>query len=428
MQQLRDLVAALTDRAGAIAEVVERDLTVAAGSVRPARTARAAASGQSPAAAAGIAVTWLLGELAELGELGAGDRVRPVSLEPLRVAAGRAAAEGQPVGSVLDPYLSAGWAIWEAAAAMPDAGPALPALGGVLLRAGDAAAAAIAAAYADAEASLAARTASARREFLDELLAARPGDASAARVARRAPAYGLEPGKGLELVLTAAAGRELGDDDPEIGRFAAALGPRAMIVATDSGRALAVVRPGVVREAALRGALDAAFGPGGWTAIVAAADEGPAGVGEAAAGAHAALGIALRRGRRGTIEAPSATRLEQALLVDAAGLAEGVDAVLGPLASTPRTGDRLVATLRTFLEAAGNRHETARRLGLAPRTVAYRLRRIESRLGTRLQGEPLLRLAAALFARELLDAGDPDTSSEPARASGVRTRRGPARR
>ena len=45
-----------------------------------------------------------------------------------------------------------------------------------------------------------------------------------------------------------------------------------------------------------------------------------------------------------------------------------------------------------------NIRETARRLHLASRTVAYRLERIESLLGTSLDGDGSMRIAAALMA------------------------------
>ncbi len=409
MTQYPSIRALLVERAASIAEVVARDLAAAGTAADPLPTARSA-------------VDWLLSELR------AGDRVRPASLDALRDEARGASAAGRPVASILDPYLSAGWAIWEASVGLPGAAPALPALGGILMRAGDAAAAAIATAYADAEAAQAARTASARREFIDEVLVARPGDPSLARLARRSPAYGLAVGIRVHVVL-AAADRDLGDDDPEASRLAAELGPRASIVATDRGRALAVIRGAEVRDASVRAALDSAIGSGAWTAVAVAVDEGLTGIGAAVASAHAALGIAVRLGRRGRLEPPEATLLEQAFLADEALLTTAVDAVLAPVATVPRTGAALVTTLRVFLETAGNRRETARRLGLAPRTVAYRLRRIEGRLGIRLEGASLLRLGAALFARDLV-ASTPSGTHGARRRPGapIRPRRGPARR
>ena len=50
-------------------------------------------------------------------------------------------------------------------------------------------------------------------------------------------------------------------------------------------------------------------------------------------------------------------------------------------------GEELIETLEVYLGSKQNIRETARRLHLAPRTVAYRLERIETLLGVRLDGE-----------------------------------------
>jgi DNA-binding PucR family transcriptional regulator len=71
---------------------------------------------------------------------------------------------------------------------------------------------------------------------------------------------------------------------------------------------------------------------------------------------------------------------------------------LGPLLADQRMGEELIETLEVYLGSKQNIRETARRLHLAPRTVAYRLERIETLLGVRLDGEITMRLGAALIA------------------------------
>ena len=61
-------------------------------------------------------------------------------------------------------------------------------------------------------------------------------------------------------------------------------------------------------------------------------------------------------------------------------------------------GEELIETLEVYLGAKQNIREAARRLHLAPRTVAYRLERIESLLGSELEGEAVVRVSAALVA------------------------------
>ena len=70
----------------------------------------------------------------------------------------------------------------------------------------------------------------------------------------------------------------------------------------------------------------------------------------------------------------------------------------GRSSADPRMGEELVETLEVYLGSKQNIRETARRLHLAPRTVAYRLERIETLLGQELDGEVAMRLGAALLA------------------------------
>ena len=64
----------------------------------------------------------------------------------------------------------------------------------------------------------------------------------------------------------------------------------------------------------------------------------------------------------------------------------------------PSSIEELIETLEVYLGAKQNIREAARRLHLAPRTVAYRLERIESLLGSELEGETVVRVSAALVA------------------------------
>jgi ActR/RegA family two-component response regulator len=325
-----------------------------------------------------------------------------IDLGRLRDLATAAAAASEPVGPLLDRYLSSGWALWEAVAASgPLSQETLVAFGAALLRIGDAAAAAIADAYAATERDLATRSASARREFVDQLLAHRPNDPGLARLVRRAAAYGLGAPTPLRIVVV-AAGRELDDDDALVGRIARELGPRASLVATDRGRLLALVRSVVVGEAAIARILAATSG-GRWVAASTTPDDiGTIGI--AVAEAHAAVDVAVRLGIDGRIVGPEDVLLERALLLDVRMLDAGARAALGPLLDAPRTGGHLVETLRVFLETGGNRRETARRLGLAPRTVAYRIVRAEQLLRGPVLGPGILRLATAIHALDLAAA------------------------
>lgn len=376
-------------------------------------------AGGAPAAAAVAEARRTVEEL--LASLRKGPIPGPDTLERLREAAAGSARAGGPLQPLLDATLSAGWVLWAAATARPGLDPAaLAALGDALLRTGDAAATAIADGHAAAGRELARRSASDLRELLDELLELADGDDTGrARLGRRLGEIGLDPSLAVRLVVVDAA-RDLHDGDPEVVEVARRLGrgsvaglgdPRALggpgrppVVASSRGRLVVLVPSGGAGAD-----VDAALGllGAGWVGV-----ETPAtdllGTGAALREATAGLSIARRLGRIERIVPVTALALERALLADPELLAVAVERELGPLLTAPRGGP-LIGTLEAYLAERENLRATARRLGLAPRTVAYRLERIERLLGGRLDGERLVRLAAVLFSRRLLD-GTPATN------------------
>lgn len=367
------------------------------------------------------ALDWILDRLRADGS------VDTPALVPLREAGAAAARRGEPVARPLDRVLSAGWVVWEAAVRGGAAdGAVLAALGNALLRIGDAAAAAIAAGHAEAEREVAARTAAARRELLDEILDLPAGDADAsARLARRSVALGLDPSAAYD-VLVADVGRDLGDEDPEIGRFLVAAGsllpgrpagePRAddrglgrpagtgPIAGTRSGRLVVLAEsrwPGWRR---LGDGLPGLAAGTDWIAVRVSGANGIGSVAEAAGTAVATLRVALRLGLRGRILDPAELALERLVLADPTLSERAVATELGPLLADRRLGRDLVETIAVYVATRGNARATARRLRLAPRTVAYRLERARKLLGRPLEGDGLLRLAAAAFIARVLEA------------------------
>ena len=362
------------------------------------------------------AIAWLVERLAVAPEL------TPDALAALRDEGARLAWTGESLALVLDRYLSTGWVVWGTAAQPGADAAALAALGRALLRAVDHAAAALGEGYSGAERDIAARTASARREYLDELLDLPPDDpAAAARIRRRAAQFGLDAAHDYR-VLVADVGRELEDDGPELDRVAGALArPRraerkldaapAPIVATRRGR-LVVFAPatGVVpRE--LDALLERMADGGAWRAAVSRSVRGVAGVGGAYREAIETLDAAARTGRRGRVDAEELL-LERALLADEELARQAVDVELAPLLAAPRNAELLVETLRTWLSAGQNIRRAARALDVAPRTVAYRLSRIEALLGVTLGSAPVGRLATALEIRRLLGRDPASTARD----------------
>ena len=103
--------------------------------------------------------------------------------------------------------------------------------------------------------------------------------------------------------------------------------------------------------------------------------------------------------------------LERALVADPVLASAGVDRWLGPLEGAARGGPELVRTLEAWLEAGESVVASARILGVAPRTVSYRLERVASILGVpTLDADHRARLSAAILVRRP--------------ASGIRRQRG----
>jgi hypothetical protein len=408
------LLESLDDEVDTLGDRVARDV------------ARGATPGDGELEVARSAVRWLLDSLR------AGPVPTPSALRVLRDGGAAQARAGEPVGPVLDRTLSAGWVLWAAVTATPGLpAPALAALGEALLRTGDAASAAIADAHAAAERELATRSASALRGLLDELLELPEGDGPGrARLGRRLAEAGIPHDRAVTLVLV-DAGRELADGDRLVTDVARALGramgsvpgvsdPRSLggqvpaaVVATTRGQVVLLLPAGrwsVDPTPALR-----VLGSG-WIAVTSPAAT-LSGVAAAFRDAAASLVVAVRLGLRDRVLPAEALSLERAMLAAPAQLAAAVERELAPLEAAPR-GAALVETVEAYLAERENIRAAGRRLGVAPRTVAYRLARVERLLGGPLDADRRLRLATALFARRLLVPRDVVSPQE----------RGPARR
>lgn len=335
-------------------------------------------------------------------------RLSQAELARLQAEGAAAARAGRPVRQAIDRYLSTGWVIWDQAlrsAERPDR-EVLAALGAALLRAGDDAAAALAAGHTEAETRLARQAGSARRAVIDELLGPAPTDAEAAiRRGQRATTLGLEPEAPYRLVVVRAADA-VEDQDGRVEAveriLARAPSRQASLVTARQGDLVLILAdpwrsPGSLDEtgAALRKV-------GAWWAV----DAGPVRIGELGAtltAARSGIEVCQRLDREGRIVPLADLALERAMLVDPALLRGGVATWLGPILGAPRGGEALVATLEAWLAAGQSVTATARALGLGARTVSYRLERIAALLGRpSLDPQTRLRLATALVGQRLL--------------------------
>ena len=340
-------------------------------------------------------------------------------LELFREQGAAGARAGIPRAAFLDRFLTAGWVMWDAVCATDrfDA-RTLASFGSWLLRGLDLVASAVAEGYIAADRELMARRAEARRSFLEEILSSiAPDPAEAARLRRAAMRYGLDVDASYRLIVVAADGDEE-TEHARADRVGGLIGVAPTVIRSRSGITLPEVlawhRWIVVLVPAewsgserLRQALDHVVGTE-WTALVGRPVTGVGALASSLARLTATLRAAERLGHRGWIAGPDDLAVEELLLVDPGLLAAAVGRELGPLLADPRMGDELVETLRVYLESGQNMRETARRLHLANRTIAYRLERVEHLIGQPLEGPIVERLAVALLAYRL---GRPDAPS-----------------
>lgn len=368
----------------------------------PALAAAVAADVGEPAEAIAPVVGHVLDALARPGRLAEGELAR------LRGEGSAAARAGLPVQAPIDRYLSTGWVVWAHARQLAPAiqPELLAALGAALLRAGDDAAAALAAGYSEAERHLAARAGATRRAIVDELLDSLPLDpAATARLAQRAALVGLDPATAYRLIaIRAAAGFEDGAAPiEEVTRvLARSPGRKSYLVAPRQGDLFVVLADPWPAAASLAEIWTAFDDLAGWWAVRGRPVAVTA-LGGAAAEARAGLDTVRRLGRSGELVPLASIALDRALAADQRLLAEGVGAWLDPLLAAPRGGEALVATVEAWLAAGQSVAGAARVLGLGERTVSYRLERIAALLDRpRLDADARLHLAAALLGRRLI--------------------------
>jgi hypothetical protein len=330
---------------------------------------------------------------------------------------GAAAAErGVPTERLIDRFMSALPAIWAVARELDPEPDALADLGAWLLGGADIAALAIAEGYLGTDRAVVARDATARRAFLEELLTSILHDpAASARLRRLATRYGLDPAAAYRLIAISLPATSADDEVHALAdRLAARVdAPSSADLARGTasllglpqvmgrGRRVVVLAradwPGTLR---LRRALDD-LAPG-WVAVGSAPIDGVDGLSHALAGLIETLRAADRMARAGWIDDADDLAVERLLMLDEALLEVIVARELGPLLREARMGGELVETLRVYFEAGENMREAARRMHLAPRTVAYRLERIEEILGRPIDGEIRPRLSVALMAYRAL--------------------------
>jgi hypothetical protein len=278
--------------------------------------------------------------------------------------------------------------------------------------------------YRAAEGEMVARDAAARRAALDEMIGAAGDARTATRSRRLAMRYGLDPDASYRVVAILpgsradptpdAPGIDDGDLETIAGRIDHLLrrpsrhdhgpgsGIRVPLAITWRGSIVALLGTDPREWRQLQSAAAKVLGSDlpSWIAIAMWA-EGVSGFGPALIELQEGLRVAVMIGRSGLVDDLAELGLERLLLSDPGLAAVILDRELGPLLADKRMGEELIETVQVFFDVGENRRETARRMHLADRTIAYRLDRAIALLGHDLDGEAGRRLNIALALRRL---------------------------
>jgi DNA-binding PucR family transcriptional regulator len=304
------------------------------------------------------------------------------------VLGARAAEQGVALRAVVDLYLSAAWRAWPRLPVVTgDDAAAIREAGRVVLRASDDVVAAVAEGFTAARRAVVRGEASARREFVDDLLS---GTADPSGMLARAESYGLQLA-GAHAVVVIDADAPFREATPMLSDVAAALtvvlGDLDVLITTRDGRLVIVLptlSPEVIDRAvdAMRAAVtgDQRYGHRARLAL-GRGYAGPSGVARSFAEAREAHAIADRVGLTDAVVRAENLLIYQVLLRDRAALTDLIETVLTPLRAARGGAGPLLDTLHAYLGCGGNTTRAAAVLHLSVRAVTYRLDRVAELTG-----------------------------------------------
>ena len=341
-----------------------------------------------------------------------GVRLGRNELAAFRALGARAADDGVALPALVDLYLSAAWRSWRLlpAVAGEDA-EAVRVAGEVVLHAVDDAVAAVADGFHTARRVAVRLEESARREFVDDLLA---GTGEPVAMLARSERFGLDP-TGPHIVAVVRGAGLVDDSSPLVSQAASSL--TDSFVTTRHG-SLVVVVPAVAAaeaHAAISKLSHALTGADGPSVGVGRALSGVAGIAQSYAEARDVLQLADRLGLAGPVVRADQLLVFRVLLRDRPVLMDLIEAVLAPLRTARGGAAPLLDTIDAHLATGGITTATARRLHLSARAVTYRLRRVHELTGhDPANPDDRFVLQAALLGARALGwpnhAGDDDSS------------------
>jgi sugar diacid utilization regulator len=323
----------------------------------------------------------------------AGHRLQRHELSAVRTLGRQAAERGIGASRVVDLFLSAAWRLWSdlpAEVRTRNRDDASAAAAAVLRVVGDAVAVLVEGHQMERR-HMIRREESMRREVIDDLLR---GDSDVARMVERAEPFGVDLGRPHSVVL-AAPGKRLVDSGAAAALLERAVidkfGDRNVLVADKDGQIVIMVPSqttaigsrtatndvGVFVHSELRRARTG----DPWRVATGRAYPGAYGIARSYEEAREALSLSESLRLDARVVHARDLLVYRVLVRDQVAIVDLVQAVLGPLTQARGGAAPLLLTLQTYLDSGGVATETARRLHMSVRTVAYRLAKIATLIG-----------------------------------------------
>ena len=355
-----------------------------------------------------------------------GRRPKKRELAVVRRLGRRAAEQGVDANQAVDLYLSAAWRLWQEIPMIVRSRDRekVRAAAEAVLRVINDAVEVLVEGHQAARRQMIRQEESARREFVDDLLR---GDTDVSRLVERAEPFGLDLGRGHQLLLAAPVGSPASVDkavDVMERAIVERFGDRDVLIASKDDL-LVMLIPGELRDVIsgtdapdpagfVRSRLSQSARHDRWQVAAGRPYPGAYGIARSYEEAREALLLARRLHLENDVVQARDLLVFRVLGRDQAALVDLVHTLLEPLTRSRGGAEPLLKTLETYFATGAVATETAGRLHMSVRTVTYRLTKVKTLTGTD-PANPAQRLALhmAVVGARLLDWPASDRPRQP---------------
>jgi sugar diacid utilization regulator len=333
-----------------------------------------------------------------------GRRPKKRELSAVRGLGRRAAEQGVDANQAVDLYLSAAWRLWQEIPMIVRSRDRekVRAAAEAVLRVINDAVEVLVEGHQAARRQMIRQEESARREFVDDLLR---GDTDVSRLVERAEPFGLDLGRGHQVLLAAPVNSPASVDKAVVIMERAIVeryGDRDVLIARKDDL-LVMLIPGELRDLVsatdvsdpadfVHSRLRQSARHDRWQVAAGRSYPGAYGIARSYEEGREALLLARRLHLEDSVVQARHLLMFRVLARDQAPLVDLVHALLEPLTRSRGGAEPLLKTLETYFATGGVATETARQLHMSVRTVTYRLAKVKTLTGTD-PADPAQRLA-----------------------------------